>query len=84
MYQIYYPAHCGLTTVGDLFRPVYETLEDAKNARKVSGDLVVFKGTTNIVPDEGWLWDWEREDPQTYANKAVQFAKMDSALENGG
>ena len=38
----------------------HETLEEAKAARKVSGDLVV-DDEGSIVTDRGWLFDWELE-----------------------
>ncbi len=49
-----------------------ETLERAKEERKVSGDLVVFEGTLNIVPDENWLFDWEKNNPKSYAYNQIQ------------
>lgn len=36
------------------------TLEAARDARKLSGDLVFKDG--EIVDDLSWLWDWEKEE----------------------
>jgi len=49
------------------------SLEAARDARKVSGDLVVYAGTTNIVKNKSWLWDWEKADPDVYAQLAIKF-----------
>lgn len=49
-----------------------ETIEEAKEKRVVSGDLVVHAVTHNVVQDIGWLWDWERNNPQSYAFRAIQ------------
>lgn len=73
MYQIWYPAHNGTNKP---FEQRYETLDAAKAKRAVSGDLVVFAGTTNVVPDYSWLWNWEIED-QAYAFRAVRTAELD-------
>jgi hypothetical protein len=48
------------------------TLEEAKNFRAVSGDLVVHRDTHKVVKDSAWLWDWERADPQCYAQRAIR------------
>lgn len=49
------------------------SLEDAKNARKVNGDLVVFHGTTDVVPSEDWLW--EDRSIETYALREIEKAR---------
>lgn len=43
------------------------TLDEARDLRKVSGDLVVDAETNTVVADPQWLWDWEKTDPQSYA-----------------
>jgi hypothetical protein len=48
------------------------SLEHAKNAREVSGDLVVFHKTNRVVPSEDWLFDWEKEERTCYALKAIR------------
>lgn len=50
-----------------------DTLEKARNARFVSGDLVVYWGTTQVVNSKEWLFDWEKLDPDCYAQKAIRF-----------
>lgn len=47
-----------------------DTLEEAKEKREVSGDLVVDRDGY-IVPDKAWLWDYERDDVNSYAHKAI-------------
>lgn len=47
------------------------TLAEARKKRRVSGDLVVHRGTHEIVMSEEWLWEWEKKDPHSYARKAI-------------
>jgi hypothetical protein len=49
-----------------------ETLQEAKSKRVISGDVVVHHGTTVVVKDPSWLWDWERDNPQSYAYRMTQ------------
>ncbi len=51
----------------------YTSLEEAKAARKVSGDLIVHRRTHLVVDDESWLFDWEKSDPNYYARKAMKY-----------
>lgn len=44
------------------------SLDDARELRKVSGDLVV-DSTDTVVADSRWLWDWEKADPSSYAHQ---------------
>jgi hypothetical protein len=37
------------------------SLSGARDARQVSGDLVVYAGSDDVVQSEDWLWGWERE-----------------------
>lgn len=53
----------------------FHCLEDAAKARKLSGELVVNVSTGNCVDSDCWLWDWEKEDPNCYARKAIEFDK---------
>jgi len=58
----------------------YETLEEAKAARDVSGDVVV-DDEGSIVTDRGWLFDWELEphlEPTKthYAVKCIEKQKQ--------
>lgn len=46
-----------------------QTLSEAKDLRKVSGDLI-FDGSKTINQSNEWLWDNEKIDPHTYACKA--------------
>lgn len=63
-YQLYYPP--GISR-GKLSPEIYSTLDDAKNARECSGELVVHAGTYNVVLDPSWLWDWEKNNHDSYA-----------------
>lgn len=47
------------------------TLAAARDARIVSGDLVVSQATGEVVRSQAWLWDWEKADPICYAQKAI-------------
>lgn len=49
----------------------HETLEGAKGARVMSGDLVV-NDKGEIIPNTDWLFDWEREDTNSYAHRYIR------------
>lgn len=49
------------------------TLEEAKEARVVSGDLVIDSDSGKIVTDPAWLWDWEVRDADSYAQRAIAW-----------
>lgn len=67
-YRRWYTQHGGVLIAEDI-----SCLESAKVLRKVSGDLVVNSTTGLIVTDQSWLWDWEKEDADCYARKAIQW-----------
>ncbi len=46
-------------------------LVKAGHLRKVSGDLVVEKGTSKVIKSKLWLWDWELKNPNCYAHRKV-------------
>lgn len=50
-----------------------DSLDEISALRKVSGDLVVYAGTTNVVTDPFWLFPWEKKDSESYARKAIKF-----------
>ena len=50
------------------------TLEEAREKRMVSSDLVWEEATGKIVKDPGWLFDWERKDPNAYAQQMILCA----------
>jgi hypothetical protein len=50
----------------------FTSLEEARAARQVSGDLVVHRRTGKVVDDPTWLFDWEKTDPNCYAQKAIR------------
>lgn len=47
----------------------FKTLEEAKKARKVSGDLVL--QNNKVVDSKEWLWDWEKNDPTSHAMRML-------------
>lgn len=53
----------------------YSTLEEAKAARTVAGDLVVDAVTHDIIVDDTWLWDWERSTDTAYARLVIMWQK---------
>ena len=52
--------------------PVFATLQEAAAFRKVSGDLVCDLATGKVVKDTSWLFDWEKADPNCYAQRIIQ------------
>ena len=48
------------------------SIDEAKDRRWASGDLVVEQATGIIIPYHDWLWDWEKADPNCYAQKAIR------------
>ena len=58
------------------------SLEKALDERVVAGDLVVDETTHDVVTNPSWLFDWERTDPNCYAQRAIRHQaglKMKSA-----
>lgn len=49
----------------------FDTLEQAKNARVIAGDLVVDLRTRRICCEMAWLWDNEKENPESFARKRI-------------
>lgn len=47
------------------------SLEQAKNARGVSGDLVVCSETQTVVVSDEWLWDFEKKETKCYAKHVI-------------
>ena len=45
------------------------TIDEARELRCVSGDLVVENATDVVVDDLRWLWDWERIAMNSYARQ---------------
>jgi hypothetical protein len=74
MFDIHHRRHFFSTTDRGVMAERLPTLEAAKNARFVSGDLVVYSGTNDIVPSEEWLWDWEKKSEHCYAKNAIKHA----------
>jgi hypothetical protein len=69
-YRKYYNTPLEFVIVGKAW--FFTSLEEAKAARTVSGDLVVNRRTGKVVNDAAWLWDWEKAKPDCYAQKAMR------------
>lgn len=52
----------------------FGSIEAARDARKLSGDVVTDDNFTPITSEE-WLWEWERDVPDCYARQAIRQAK---------
>ena len=61
---------------GAVTRKGCASLEEARNARFVSGDMVCYAGTFQLVPSQEWLFVWERFDATSYAHKGVVNAQQ--------
>jgi hypothetical protein len=59
-----------------------DTLAKARNARTVSGDIVVYHKTTQVVRDKEWLWDWEKDDPHCYAVRRMEMDDVEGVRIN--
>lgn len=53
----------------------HPTLLGAFLARRRAGDVVVYEGTSKVVPTEMWLWNWERSAPESYASRLLTYSK---------
>lgn len=49
-----------------------KTVAEAKAHRQVSGDIVVFHKTTNIVRNKTWMWKCEVDDPNSYVMRRIK------------
>ena len=52
--------------------PICYTLAEAKTWRRVSGDVIVNLETQRICLSDGWLWDWEKADPNSYCHRLIR------------
>lgn len=50
------------------------TVAAAKKLRVVTGDLVVDMRSGEVVKNRIWLWDFERQNPKSYAQRAIADA----------
>jgi hypothetical protein len=55
-----------------LVGPLRFNLRDAARDRQVCGDLVIHVPTLRIVQDKSWLWEWERQNPNCYAQRMMR------------
>lgn len=52
----------------------FSTVAEARESRVASGDLVINQETGKIeTNDLAWLFDWERDDPNCYARRAIAW-----------
>lgn len=57
----------------------FDSLNDAAQAREFPGDLVINATTGEVIADTRWLWLWEKLDINSYAHRAVAWAKQPRA-----
>ena len=48
------------------------TLFEAREIRKVSGDVVIDLETGKVAQSHEWLWEWELLDETCYSQKAIK------------
>lgn len=49
-----------------------QTIKEAADLRQQSGDLVVRLPYRRLVRSQEWLFPWEKEDPNCYAQRAIK------------
>jgi hypothetical protein len=76
MYEIHFRRSFNSKTDYTVIARNIDTLEEAEKLRVVSGDLVVWADTHEVVKDPAWLFDWERKDPNSYAMRAMRAANQ--------
>jgi len=78
MYDIQIRRHFNSVEDRIVLKTGLRNLDEAREARVLSGDLVVHAGTNNIVKSDEWLWDWEKVVPlrknmhKSFALRAVE------------
>lgn len=48
------------------------TVDEARSLRKMGDDLVFVAESGEILQDDAWLFDWEKEDPLSYARQKLR------------
>ncbi len=78
MFAVIFPRDIDTIEKGDyvLCAKNLTSIGEAQSKRKVSGDLVVFQETMEIVPFDNWLFEWEKKNPSCYAQRAIEMAKL--------
>lgn len=51
---------------------VFHTLKEARNARVVTGDLVIDSATLRVCQSKAWLWKWEWVDKNSYPQRMMR------------
>lgn len=53
---------------------VFDTVQQAKDHRRLAGELVVDANTLKIITDDlSWMWRWEKRTKKSYANTMVRL-----------
>lgn len=71
MYEIHFRRSAVSKRDFSLIASGINTLEEARNKRSVSGDLVVYASNHEVVKSYDWLFDWEKLNPNCYAQQAI-------------
>lgn len=71
MYAIHFRRNYDSRSDFSLLHKDIPTVALAKELRWSSGDLVVDQDTGEVVKSTEWLWDWEKQDPKCYAQRAI-------------
>lgn len=81
MYSIHYRRHLNSKRSSEylVLATGIQTLEEAREKRIVSGDLVVYTSSGEVVKDDAWLWNWEKNNPDSWAYNAIQSSCSNGA-----
>lgn len=75
MYILVYGSDSGNTFSQYAVLAKGNSLEDIIPHRKMAGDLVFNEHTKEIVKDTSWLFQWEKEKSDCYAQKQILLNK---------
>ncbi len=62
------------TDFAQISKKSFKTPEEAEKARQVSGDIVCDEETGLPCTSQKWLWDFEKKDPNCYAQRMRRYA----------
>ena len=72
MFAIHYRRDVGTKDDFVLIAKGLATLHQARNRRKMPGDLVV-DDSGRVVNSEDWLFEWEKTQPECFARRAMRL-----------
>ena len=72
MYEVHFRRHMCNKHDKIVIKKDCSNLQEAKEARRVSGDLVVYADSHKVVENFAWLWDFELRDPKSWARLAIE------------